>query len=205
MKICDFLLDNCLVPMITKPVSVEYSTDNPEYVQLNISYSLKELSKSLRPSYKQVFAHIKSLLDCLANINVNVSSDQHVFTIIGSHIKKRLLKLIVDECLMHAVPETMNEYHASTLVDDVLRFEQVLADTFFIDPDTDRALSEFTLKFDTLFRNGLSKKVFENARKIMQKDLQDMVTVAKGNSPEEVAKNPFLFPQCMISKSTMVS
>ncbi|XP_037828531.1 centromere/kinetochore protein zw10 [Lucilia sericata] len=203
MKICDFLLDNCFVPMVTKPVSVEYSTDNAEYYQLNISYSLKELGRSLRPSYKQVFMHIKSLLDCLSNINVNLSGNQHVFTIIGSHIKERLLKLIVNECLIHAVPETMDDYQESTLVDDVLRFEQTLADSFFIDPETDCALSEFTQKFDTYFRQRFNRKVLESAREIMQKDLQDMATIAEGNSAEEVAKNPFLFPQCMISKSTL--
>lgn len=204
MKICDFLLDNCLVPMVTKPVSVEYSTDNAEYSQLNISYSLKELGKSLRPSYKQVFMHIKLLLDCLSNINVNVSADQHVFTIIGSYIKERLLKLIVNECLMYAVPETMDDYQESTLVDDVMRFEQMLADVFFIDPEKDRELSDFTQKFDTYFRQRFSKKVLESAREIMQKDLQDMATIAEGNTAEEVAKNPFLFPQCMISRSTLV-
>lgn len=191
--------------MITKPVSVEYLTENENYSQLNISYSLKELGKSLRPSYNQVFKHVKLLLDCLNNINVNVSSDQHVFTIIGSHIKENLLKLIVNECLMNAVPETMDEYQESTLVDDVLRFEQTLGDCFLIDPEKDRALSEFTIKFDTLFRQRFSKKVLESAREVMQKDLQDMVTIAEGNTAEEVAKNPFLFPQCTISKSTLVS
>ncbi|KAM7350956.1 zeste-white 10 kinetochore protein [Cochliomyia hominivorax] len=202
-KICDFLLDNCLVPIITKPVSVEYTTDNPEYSQLNISYSLKELGKSLRPSYKHVFMHIKSLLDCLSNINVNVSAEQHVFTIIGSHIKERLLKLIVNECLMYAVPETMDDYQESTLVEDILRFEQTMADAFLIDPESDRDLSDFTHKFDTYFRQRFSKKVLESAREIMQKDLQDMATIAEGNTAEEVAKNPFLFPQCMISRSTL--
>lgn len=191
--------------MVTRPVSVEYSTDNAEYLQLNISYSLKELGKSLRPSYKQVFMHIKLLLDCLANINVNVSGHQHVFTIIGGLIKERLLKLIVSECLMYAVPETMDDYQESTLVDDVSRFEQTLADAFFIDPETDRALSEFTHNLDTLFRQRFSEKVLESAREIMHKNLQDMVIIAEGNTAEEVAKNPFLFPQCMISKSTLVS
>lgn len=73
-----------------------------------------------------------------------------------------------------------------------------------IDPETDRALSEFTQKFNTYFRQRFSKKVLESAREMMQKDLQDMATIAEGNTAEEVAKNPFLFPQCMISKSTLV-
>uniref|UniRef100_A0A1B0BZH8 Centromere/kinetochore protein zw10 middle domain-containing protein n=1 Tax=Glossina palpalis gambiensis TaxID=67801 RepID=A0A1B0BZH8_9MUSC len=115
LKIWDFLLENCLMPMVVK-VSVELLNDNEEYSQLNISYFLKRL-----------------LLDCLTNINVNVLAEL-VFSIIGGQIKDRLLKLIVDKCLMDSVPATMDEYHKSTLVRDVLRFEQTLVDNFFIHP-----------------------------------------------------------------------
>uniref|UniRef100_A0A1A9ZSF9 Centromere/kinetochore protein zw10 n=1 Tax=Glossina pallidipes TaxID=7398 RepID=A0A1A9ZSF9_GLOPL len=203
LKICDFLFENCLMPMVVKPVSVELLNDNEEYSQLNISYSLKQLTKGLKPSYKEVFANINLLLDCLANINVNVYGEQHVFTIIGSQIKDRLLKLIVDECLMDSVPATMDEYHESTLVQDVLRFEQTLVDNFFVHPEIDCTLTNFTKKFEQLFRNRFNKKVLETAREIMHKDLQDMTIVGENNTAEEVAKNPFLFPQCMISKSTL--
>ncbi|KAL9898168.1 zeste-white 10 kinetochore protein isoform 1-T1 [Glossina fuscipes fuscipes] len=203
LKICDFLLENCLMPMVVKPVSVELLNDNEEYTQLNISYSLKELLKSLKPSYKEVFANIQMLLDCLTNINVNVFAEQHVFTIIGGQIKDRLLKLIVDECLMDSIPATMDEYHKSTLVQDVLRFEQTLVDNFFIHAEMDCTLTNFTKKFEQLFRNRFNKKVLETAREIMHKDLQDMTVVAEGITAEDVVKNPFLFPQCMISKCTL--
>ncbi|XP_017484513.1 PREDICTED: centromere/kinetochore protein zw10-like [Rhagoletis zephyria] len=53
IKICDFLLENCLEPLILKPVSLDYSEENPEHVRLTLSYSLKEMSRSLRPSYKK--------------------------------------------------------------------------------------------------------------------------------------------------------
>ncbi|KAI9575525.1 hypothetical protein GQX74_006125 [Glossina fuscipes] len=91
--------------------------------------------KSLKPSYKEVFANIHLLLDCLRNINVNVFAEQHVFTIIGGQIKDRLLKLIADECVMDSVQATMDDCHKSTLVQDVLRFEQTLIDKFFIHPE----------------------------------------------------------------------
>ncbi|KAL9887681.1 uncharacterized protein ACN2A1_009788 [Glossina fuscipes fuscipes] len=44
LKIWDFLLENCLMPMVVK-VSAEFLNDNEEYSQLNISYFLKELMK----------------------------------------------------------------------------------------------------------------------------------------------------------------
>uniref|UniRef100_A0A1A9WTX0 Centromere/kinetochore protein zw10 n=1 Tax=Glossina brevipalpis TaxID=37001 RepID=A0A1A9WTX0_9MUSC len=203
LKICDFLLENCLIPMIMKPVSVELLNDNEEYSQLNISYSLKESTKSLKPSYKQVFANINLLFDCLSNINVNVFAEQHVYTIIGSHIKDRFLKLLIDECLMDSVPETMDEYYESTLVQDVLNFEQILIDNFLIHSEKDAKLNDFTTKFEQLFRNRFNRKILETAREIMHKDLHDMTLVAEGNTAEDVEKNPFLFPQCMISKNTL--
>uniref|UniRef100_A0A1B0BPK7 Uncharacterized protein n=1 Tax=Glossina palpalis gambiensis TaxID=67801 RepID=A0A1B0BPK7_9MUSC len=96
--------------MVVKAVSIELLNDNEEYSQLNVSYSLKELMKSLKPSYKEVFANIANLLlDCLRNINVNVFAGQHVFTIIGGQIKDHLLNQTADECSMDSVPATMDE------------------------------------------------------------------------------------------------
>lgn len=202
---CDFILENCLVPMVTKPVSVEYSAEKDGYLEINISYSIKNVSKSLLPSYKQVFAHVKTFFDCLANINVNVSPHQHVFGIIGNHIKDKFLKVLVHECLMYAVPETMDEYKDSTLLEDVEQFENVLAGIYFINPEKDKALSEFATDYDSLFQQRFSTKVLESASLIMHKDLQDMVLISEGNTEEELKKNHFLFPQCMVSKSTLVS
>uniref|UniRef100_A0A1B0B263 Centromere/kinetochore protein zw10 middle domain-containing protein n=1 Tax=Glossina palpalis gambiensis TaxID=67801 RepID=A0A1B0B263_9MUSC len=138
LKICDFLF---LKPMVVKSVSVELLNDNEEYSHLNISYSLKELMKSLSLIRNNIlhysieyFANINLLLDCLRNINVNVNAEEN----------DRLLKLIVDECLMDSVPATMDEYHRSALVQDVSRFEQVLVDYFFIHPEIDCTLTNFT-------------------------------------------------------------
>lgn len=188
-----------------KPVCVENAINKDDYIELNISYAMKETKRPLRPLYKQVLANILQVFECLSGINVLVYEDQHVFTIIGNNIKERLLKYIIYECLMDAIPETIDEYQNSTLLEDVLSFEQKLADIFFIDPSLDKELAEFMQKLPTYFYNRFNKKVLESAREIMQKDLQDMVIVAENNTPEEVAKNPFLLPQCMISKSVLVS
>lgn len=205
MEMCDFILNKCLLPMIVKPVCVENPITKDDTIELNISYSLKKTKKSLRPSYKEVFANILQVFECLASINVLVFEDQHVFTIIGNNIKEILLKCIIDECLMDAIPETIDEYDNSTLLDDVLSFEQKLADIFLIDPAIDKELRDFMQKLPTYFYNRFNKKVLESAREIMQKDLQDMVMVAENNTPREVANNPFLMAQCMVSKSIFVS
>ncbi|XP_050320533.1 centromere/kinetochore protein zw10 [Bactrocera neohumeralis] len=203
IKMCDFLLENCFVPIILKPVLLEYCEESPDYVQLRLSYSLKEISKSLRPSYNKVFENIKLVLTCLSNINVSVSNDQQVFSIIGEHIKQRFLNLLVDECLKYAIPKNMNEYEECTLVEDVIQFEHFLADVFLINAETDRTLSDFTEKFETYFREEFNNNLLKSAIDIMRKDLQDMALIAEKNSADDVSMNPFLFPCCMVSKSTL--
>ncbi|KAH8250460.1 hypothetical protein KR038_002190, partial [Drosophila bunnanda] len=203
-RLCDFLLENCIEPLILRPVMVAYSeaADGLGHDQLSLSYSTKEPSPTqLRPNYKDVLAHFRLLFQTLGGINISVSSEQHVFGIIGEHVKDRMLKLLVDECLKPAVPETMEEYQSSTLCEDVTNFEQFLADVNLIDPAHDRALALFVEKYTTYYRNRLLRRVLETARDIVQRDLQDMMLVAPNNGPNEVAANPMLFPRCMISKS----
>ncbi|XP_075147332.1 centromere/kinetochore protein zw10-like [Haematobia irritans] len=195
MKLFNFILEDCITPLITKPVSVEYN-DEDGYNLMSISFSLKRAC-SLRPSYKVVFAHINTLFKCLTNINVNISGHQYVFSIMGNHIKEKFLKLLVEECLMHAIPQTMDEFRKCTLVEDVQQFERIMVDCYFIDPKKDNALSEFVVKYDTLFYEHFSKNVFQNARSIMLRDLQDMTLITEEaiNTNNSISTN-----QCMISK-----
>ncbi|EDV95338.1 centromere/kinetochore protein zw10 isoform X1 [Drosophila grimshawi] len=204
-KLCAFLLENCIEPLIQKPVSVEYNVNAKDgsHIQLTLSYSIKEpdTSSLLRPNYKDVFEHFRLLLKTLCGINSSLNGTQHVFTVIGDHVKERMLQLLLDECLIPAVPETMDEYNSSTLCEDVAEFEHQLADTFLINPELDTTLSEFTKQFDTYYRNRLSERVLATAREIIQRDLQDMTLVAPSNLSANVASDPLLFPRCMVSKS----
>lgn len=209
-KLCAFLLEQCIEPLIQKPVSVSYNENAKDgtHIELTLSYSIKDqetTSQLLRPNYAEVFTNFRLLLQTLGSINCSVNATQHVFSIIGDHIKDRMLDLLVEECLIPAVPETMEEYQRSTLCEDVAQFENYLADTFIINPDLDLALTKFIKLFDTYYRNRLSARVLATAREIIQRDLQDMTLVAASNLPANVANDPFLFPRCMISKSTLVS
>ncbi|XP_013112183.1 centromere/kinetochore protein zw10 [Stomoxys calcitrans] len=202
IKLCDFIFENCLIPIITTPVSVEYFTQNEEFNQMSISYSIKTHC-SLKPSYKTVLSHIVTLFDCLAAINVQVSESKYVFGIIGNHIKEKCLNILVEKCLMHAIPETMDEYDRSTVVSDIKKFEHELSNIFFMDPSKDKALSNFVSNYDTLFRRQFSTTVLENVRSIVQRDLQDMTEITEQNITNILKSNYFQFPQCMVSKSTL--
>ncbi|KAH8305332.1 hypothetical protein KR044_005071 [Drosophila immigrans] len=206
-KLCAFLLDQCIEPLILKPVSVAYNeqANDGQQLELQLSYAIKEPPEQqlllLRPHYAEVLQHLRLLWQTLASINCSLSGSQHVFGLIGDNIKERMLQLLVEECLLPAVPDSMEEYQKSTLRADVEQFEAFLADMYLINPEHDLALSQFCRHFDTYYRNRLTARVLATAREIIQRDLQDMQLVASNNMPANVESDPFLFPRCMISKS----
>lgn len=204
-ELCDFLMDKCLSPIITKPVNVSFSDDSDDYQKFQLSYSVNNNSGGSKADYKQVFENIKLLFHCMDNLNISVSEEQHVFSVIGEHISQRFLQLLIDECLMDAIPDTLDNESKPSIIEDILQFEKYLAELFFINRDVSNQLSKFTHNFNTLYQNRVFRRIMETGRELMQKDLQDITVMAEKNTPEDVANNPFLFPRCMVSKSVLVS
>lgn len=202
-QLCDFLLENVFQPIITKPVSVELKDDDEDFVQLNLSYSIKDLAEDLRPNYKTVFKSIKTVMTCLSYINVQISDTLCVFNIFGEKLKEQFLNLLIGECLLYAIPDTMDEMNDSTLVEDIIDFNEYLVRLPFLKVDQDRDLIKYAEKIGLLFQNRFCTNILDNAIDIMHKDLHDMILVAESNTSTETAKNPSLFPRCMISKSTL--
>uniref|UniRef100_A0A1I8NKD7 Centromere/kinetochore Zw10 n=1 Tax=Musca domestica TaxID=7370 RepID=A0A1I8NKD7_MUSDO len=202
-ELCDFLMDKCLSPIITKPVNVSFSDDSEDYQKFQLSYSVNNNSGGSKSDYKQVFENIKLLFHCMDNLNISVSEEQHVFSVIGEHISQRFLQLLIDECLMDAIPDTLDNESKPSIIEDILQFEKYLAELFFINRDVSNQLSKFTHNFNTLYQNRVFRRIMETGRELMQKDLQDITVMAEKNTPEDVANNPFLFPRCMVSKSVL--
>lgn len=198
--ICDFLLDNILVPIITRPVSLERNDAGLTSVELKLSFSVKErAADDLKPKYQVVFRNLKTVLEALHDINV--------FNLLGDYLQSKFLRTLIDDCLMDAVPATMDDMKETTLVDDVLNFHQFLVEiTFYDEKQTD--LTEFSQKVESLFRHRLSTGILNSAVAIMRKDISDMVLMAPTNTDEAAAgdeeeANLTIFPRCMVSKSTV--
>lgn len=199
--ICDFLLENILVPIITRPVSLERNDSGITSVELKLSYSVKERTQDdLKPKYQVVFRNLRTVLQALHDINV--------FKLFGDYyLQSKFLRTLIDDCLMDAVPETMDDMKETTLVDDVLSFHQFLVDITFYD-QSQAELTEFSQKVQLLFRHRLSTGILNSAVAIMRKDISDMVLMAPTNSDEAAAgdeddANLTIFPRCMVSKSTV--
>ena len=201
---CDFLLDNVFVPIITRPVSLEHTENRHCFVELKLSYSVKpRTAEDLRPKYQIVFRNLKTVLEALREIEI--------FSVFKGYVQKRFLRTLIDECLMEAVPETMDDMKETTLVDDVIAMNQYLVEVGFINSEESELL-RFSQKVDSLFRNRFSTGILNTAVAIMRKDLSDIVLMAPGNSGDapvstEVSESDpsslSIFPRCMVSKSTV--
>lgn len=210
-QIANFLMENVFEPIVTKPISIQFFEENCGFAELILSYSLQPMGNDLRPNYRVVFDHIKTAFMCLGYMNISISPDVCMFGIIANLIKDKFLRLLRDNCLLESIPNTMDEMHESTLVDDLLEFDEFLCRMLFLNEKTDTELRDFAGRVEMLFKNRFCSNILESAVAIMRHDLHDMVLMADLVNPikEEEGSTACLgaaaFPRCMISKSTLVS
>lgn len=210
-KICNFLMENVFEPIVTKPVSIQLLEESSGFAELTLSYSLKPMGDDLRPNYRVVFDNIKTAFMCLGYMNISISPDVCMFGIIANLIKEKFLRLLHDNCLLESVPNTMDEMHESTLVADLLEFNDFLCHMLFLNENTDHELRDFADRVEMLFKNRFCANIVDSAVAIMRHDLHDMVLMADlvSASKEEGSAGgsaaAAAFPRCMISKNTLVS
>lgn len=196
-KYTDFLMENVFEPSIKKPVSLEVLESDKEYL-LNLSYTTKQITEDLRPNYKTVFSNMKHLLYFLVNMNVLVNGQIYFLALLFQDAKEKLIDLLINECIVHSIPGTIEERNDSTIKEDISKICKLFNDTHFIEDQEDGKLSEFAMKVDDLFQNRFSQNILDKSSEIMKRDLHDMVLV-----PENVtSSSPAAFARCMISKST---
>lgn len=211
---CEFLLANVLAPIVRQPVALQLLDDahsDADRVTLKLSYGLTpaddEGGADLRPNYSVVLANLQQAFQCLGYMNISLPDGGCVLGIVAAQIRKRFVALLLDECLMRAVPSTMDEMSESTLVKDVLDFNRFLCDMLFLDETRDGELTAFAATVDVLFKERFCTNIVENAVAIMRQDLHDMVLVGEDVNAAAAAAADGLptagtFPRCMVSKST---
>lgn len=203
-RMCDFLYDNIFVPIITKPISMECDEkiiDNG-FHQLSISYGLNELANNLKPNYKLIFQHLKTVFNCLGHMNITITNSLCVFKIFANNFKEKFLNILINDCLIYSIPDTMDEMNASTMVKDVVELNEYLTNMLFLN-ETDMELLNYAEKISILFKNRFCMNILDSSIEIMRKDLHDMMLVAELDLITSSTTNPCAFPRCMISKSTM--
>lgn len=208
-RMCKFLMENVFEPIIMKPVSLEVSegASSPpaeksnEFIKLTVSFSTKSLiptsdAISLRPNYKIVFKNLMKTFNCLKHLNVPISQDLPVFKVLAVNIKENFCKLLKDECLTYAIPDTIDDMNSSTLMADLTEFNAFLIACGFLTGDAiDKQLAEFNDRIDIIFKKRFCLNILKNAVDFMHKDLHDMQVVDETVTGES-------FPSCMVSRNT---
>lgn len=208
-RICTFLMNNVFEPIIMKPVSLDViDKEEPidvtlvaaaqsieEFTTITLSFSTKKLgcndTLNLRPNYKIVFKHLCRALTCLRSLVINNIS---IYKILANNIGEHFFKLIINECLTYAIPDTIDDMSTSTLVTDVKNFDGFLQTINFRKDDTVKNhLIEFSERIDVIFKKRFCLNILKSAVVIMHKDLHDMQIVDEAKAT---------FPRCMVSRST---
>lgn len=208
-KFSNFLLSNVLEPIITRPVSFESKagadqnvtlTTQPkeEFTTIVLSFSTKERkggdSIHLRPDYKLVF---KQLARVISAFSCMCSQKYSVFELLAESIGEKFLKMLIDECLTNAIPETITAMNTSTLVEDIKKFHIFLQEIGFRKRDeTDQKLIEFSERIEIIFKKRFCLNILNCAVEIMHRDLHDMQVIEDSKAESD-------FPRCMVSRSTV--
>lgn len=204
-QMCTFLMENVFEPIITQPVSIQFDETRTDYVILTLSYSNQPLmmADDLRPNYKIVFKTIETVMHCLGYMNIEINDNQCVLGIFGDHIKEQFFDLLKTKCLPHSLPTTMDEMNESTMINDIIQFNDFLCTMLFLN-ETDVELKEFSQNIDVLFKNNFCLKIMDSAVEIMHKELHNDMKLINAKDTMH-ADNPTAFPQCMVSNSTLVN
>lgn len=199
-RMCKFLMDNVFEPVITRPVSLTCNEDDAGYATIQLSFKLKS-SDDLRPNHKTIFQRLVETFYCLGHMNVLISERQCVFSIIAKHIKGTMCKLLIENCLQHDIPDTINEMNESSMVSSIQEFNKFLKEMFFLDFEHDQVLDEYASRIELLFRKKFCTNIVSTASDVIRKDLHDMVLVEECET--QFSNGSDIRASCMVSKSTI--
>lgn len=202
-RLYTFFMKNVFEPIITRPVMLENNKldtkDGIEYNTFTLSFSTKPLiygeSTNLRPNCKLVFNYLTKVLNILSNIDIQLPNEKWIFQQMAERIGDEFYKLLIDECLTYAIPETIEGLSSCDLAKEIKTFDDFLKSHHFVNEDNATKLIEFADKIDVIFKKRFCLNIVNSAVEIMHKDLHEMNIV-------DESKSSGSFPRCMVSRNT---
>lgn len=212
-KVTMFLMDNVFEPIISRAVSLEINQNEKEFL-LNLSYSMKPVTDELRPNYKTIFDNLKQTLQFLVNMNIQLVNNQtkqsqYLLEMMFQTKRDDLFEVLFNDCIIHAIPETIEEKENSTLMEDILKLNDLFIEIKFFDGNVgatvncaDNKLKSYAQNVEDLFNKQFSKNILASSSELLKRDLHDMILVSEESSAASACNSPLIFPRSMISKST---
>lgn len=212
-----FLMKDVLEPIINNDCVVFAETD--ELMTITVNHK-----PDFRPPYDAVIANLRLLFHYLSNkLNFEFNRDISIMKLIGKQISCDFRDLLVKDCLVHTIPNNINELQSyGVITSEIEDFQHFLAIVKFF-PDENFSILQYVNNIDILFANKSSQYFLEAARTIILKDLSVSMSIGVESIPEEnagtsakpdenvdealkilnktIPTSLFYFPRCMISKS----
>ncbi|KAK3093664.1 hypothetical protein FSP39_018645 [Pinctada imbricata] len=175
------LLDNFLKPCITDK---ETALSNPKGHHLATTWG--HSSRVVPPAPCNAFSKINVILAALEksllHIKVESNSKRSLMEILGTHIRKATLEILVKDCLTRAIPTNTKELEAfEEVIHLTISFNENLVKLGFI-TEAETTLLDFTQNVSMLFANKKCQEILEKARKLMTTDTHNTVEV-NGDAP----------------------
>ncbi|XP_048489463.1 centromere/kinetochore protein zw10 homolog [Plutella xylostella] len=217
-EFASFLLTEVLVNFIHTECCVYPDTD--ELITITV---YKGRSK---PVYDIVIANIRVLFHHLGNkLNLDLGQEQTIMQMIGSEICLEFSDILVRECLIDTIPNSINEMQTYGIITtEIEELQRFLTKVKFF-PDEGFSILYYLNNIDVLFAEKASQHYLETARAIMLKDLSSTMSIGVETIPDDnesekpgkindagieaalqildstIPKSLFYFPRCMISKT----
>ncbi|XP_063824640.1 centromere/kinetochore protein zw10 homolog [Ostrinia nubilalis] len=212
-----FLMKDVIQPIINNECVVFAETD--EFMNVTINHK-----PDFKPTYDAVIANLRLLFHYLSNkLNFEFRRDMTLMKMIGSQLSVEFRDLLVKDCLIHTIPNNINELQTyGVITSEIENFQHFLAMLKFF-PDENFSILEYVNNIDVLFADKSSQYFLESARQIMLKDLSVTMSIGVENIPEDnagsssapdeslaealkildktIPKSLFYFPRCMISRT----
>ncbi|KAL0850780.1 hypothetical protein ABMA28_006710 [Loxostege sticticalis] len=212
-----FLLKDVLQPIINNDSIVFAETD--ELMTITISHK-----PDFRPAYDAVIANLRLLFHYLSNkLNFEFNREKSLMKMIGKQISVEFREVLVKDCLIHTIPNNINELQSyGVITSEIEDFQHFLAIVKFF-PNENFSILQYVNNIDVLFADKSSQYFLESARQIMLKDLSVTMSIGVESIPDEnagtssapdesveealkildktIPKSLFYFPRCMISRT----
>ena len=66
-------------------------------------------------------------------MNLKVRDEEYLLVVLFESIKERFIVLMISQCILHAIPETIEEKNVSTLQADITKLNKLMNELHFFD------------------------------------------------------------------------
>ncbi|GAB1600910.1 centromere/kinetochore protein zw10 homolog [Argonauta hians] len=200
LKFGNNLMNYFIKPIITNSTKLVEQTDD-NCLALAISPSTEENLTSPDQVLSQIGAIMKKLNENLFSISVVPSNEESkaisLMECFGCLNSKEICRVIVQDCLLHAIPCDHKDLEQfNDVVAEVNSFQNQMSDMMLIDENI-TSLKDFMENVNVLFANKKCQEILEAAHKLMTSEVHHTLLIS---NDKPLGKLPSLYSEAPVTK-----